>query len=216
VTDHWSEAPTLHGEFVLLRPTAMVDVDGLARAHDDPETLRFFPYGIESEPPSVASVGHALRSGRQTLTQVDAATGEIVGTTSIYNMSEPHGRVTVGYTWLASRVRGTAINAESKLLVLEHAFDTLGARRVELNVDDQNVRSRAAVTAIGATQEGELRRHARRRDGTVRTTIVYSVTDDEWPRVRDGLRERISRRSGNRPAGRPVPVADPARARSAR
>ncbi|MCZ4556351.1 GNAT family protein [Rhodococcus maanshanensis] len=200
VTDHWSKPPTLRGEFVLLRPTTPADVDGLARAHDDPETLRFFPYGIESEPPSVASVDHALRSGRQTLTQVDAATGEIVGTTSIYNMSELHGRVTVGYTWLASRVRGTAINAESKLLVLEHVFGTLGARRVELNVDDQNVRSRAAVTAIGATEEGALRRHARRRDGTVRTTIVYSVTDEEWTRVRDGLLARISRRSANRPA----------------
>ena len=72
VTDHWSEAPTLRGELVLLRPTTPADVDGLAMAHDDPETLRFFPYGIESEPPSVASVDHALRSGRQTLTQVEA------------------------------------------------------------------------------------------------------------------------------------------------
>ncbi|MFC9922304.1 GNAT family N-acetyltransferase [Rhodococcus sp. NPDC127527] len=193
--DFWSETPTLQGEFVVLRPTTMADVEGLARAHDDPETLRYFPYGIESEPPSAASVEHALRSGRQTLTQLDASTGDIVGTTSIYNMSELHGRVTVGYTWLSSRVRGTAINPESKLLLLEHVFGVLRARRAELNVDDRNLRSRAAVTSIGATEEGALRSHARRRDGTWRTTMVYAVTADEWPQVREGLGAQVARRS---------------------
>jgi RimJ/RimL family protein N-acetyltransferase len=189
--DPWTMPPTLCGRRVVLRPMSMADASGLAQAHDDVDTLLFFPYGIESEPPSEHSVAHALQSGRQTLTQVDAQTGTIIGTTALYNMSKLHGRVTVGYTWLSSTVRGTAVNAESKLLVLEHIFSVLGARRVEFNVDDQNVRSRAAVLAIGAIEEGALRNHARRRDGSWRTTIVYSIIDSEWGLVRARLQARI-------------------------
>lgn len=190
----WGTAPTLRGQFVHIRPTDLADANGLAQSFDDPDTLRFFPYGIESEPPSAATVAHALTSGRMTLTQLDARSGVIVGTTSMYNISQHHGRVTVGYTWLSAKARGTAINSESKLLVMDHIFGALSARRVEFNVDDQNLRSRAAVLAIGATEEGALRKHARRRDGSWRTTIVYSVTDDEWPVVREALRSRVATR----------------------
>ncbi|MBL1078317.1 GNAT family N-acetyltransferase [Nocardia sp. 2] len=202
----WSEIPTLRGEFVLLRPTVLSDAAGLARAHDDPETLRYFPYGIESAPPSAETVSHALESGRQTLTIVDARGAEVIGTTSIYNMSEHHRRVTVGYTWLSAGVRGSACNPESKLLVLDHVFGTLRAARAEFNVDDLNTRSRRAVLAIGATEEGSLRRHARRRDGSWRTTIVYSIVDSEWPVVRERLADLVRRRS--EPTGR-VPAAAP-------
>lgn len=192
--DPWHTAPTLRGRHVLLRPTVLADVDGLARAYDI-ETTRYFLYGSESGPPSEETVGHALASGRLVLTQLDAATGEIVGTTSLYNMNAAHRRVTVGYTWLSSRVRGSAINSEAKLLLFEHCFSTLGAVRVELNVDELNQRSRRAVSAIGAVEEGALRKHARRRDGSWRTTMVYSVIDDEWPAVRDRLMARIELRA---------------------
>ncbi len=167
---------------------------GLARAYDD-DTFRYFPFGIESLPPTQETLRHALDSGRQTLTQVDAQTGEIVGMTSLYNLSELHRRVTIGYTWVSSGVRGSAINPESKLLLLDHVFGTLDAVRAEFNVDDLNVRSRRAVTALGASEDGALRRHTRRRDGTWRTTIVYSVIDEEWPSARAGLVERMHRRS---------------------
>jgi N-acetyltransferase len=169
----------------------MADVEGLANAHDDIDTLHFFPFGIESEPPSPRSVAHALQSGRQTLTQIDARSDEIIGTTPLYNMSKLHGRVTVGYTWLCTWARGSAINSESELLLLEHIFEVLGARRAEFNVDDQNLRSHAAVLALGATEEGALCSHARRRDGSWRTTVVYSVVDTDWPAVRAGLQARI-------------------------
>lgn len=191
--DHWRTTPTLRGAQVLLRPTVLADTAALARAYDV-ETTRYFLYGSESGPPTEQSVQHALDSGRQVLTQIDVGSGEVIGTTSIYNMSEVHRRVTVGYTWLTSRVRGSAINSEAKLLLFDHCFSTLGAVRIELNVDELNERSRRAVTAIGARQEGALRKHARRRDGSWRTTIVYSVIDDEWPAVRAALVERISRR----------------------
>ncbi|MEO6795103.1 MAG: GNAT family protein [Mycobacterium sp.] len=191
--DHWTTAPTLRGEQVLLRPTVLADVAGLARAYDV-ESTRYFLYGSQSGPPTEQTVAQALASGRQVLTQVAVDTSEIVGTTSIYDMSEPHRRVTVGYTWLSARARGSAINSEAKLLLFDHCFGTLGAVRVQFNVDDLNERSRRAVRAIGATEEGALRRHARRRDGSWRTTMVYSVIDQEWPAVRARLVERISRR----------------------
>ncbi|MBS9534240.1 GNAT family N-acetyltransferase [Mycobacterium sp. M1] len=192
MTDHWATTPTLCGDHVLLRPTVLDDTPALARAYDV-ETTRYFLYGSESGPPTGETVQHALGSGRQVLTQIETATGAVVGTTSIYNMNEVHRRVTVGYTWLTSRVRGSAVNSESKLLLFDHCFGTLGAVRVELNVDELNERSRRAVTAIGATQEGALRKHARRRDGSWRTTIVYSVIDDDWPAVRARLVQRINR-----------------------
>lgn len=189
--DPWATAPTLHGRYVTLRPLSIDDADALAAAHDDPDTLRFFPYGIESEPPTARTVQHALASNRQTLALVDVRTGAVTGTTSLYNMSELHGRATIGYTWISAATRGTGINAESKLLLLQHVFDTLGARRVEFIVDELNSRSRAAVHALGAQQEGALRQHARRRDGSWRTSIVYSVIDSEWPDVRAHLQARI-------------------------
>lgn len=191
--DHWATAPTLRGEHLLLRPTVLADVAGLARAYDV-ESTRYFLYGSQSGPPTEQSVAEALASQRQVLTQVDVPTGDIVGTTSIYDMSELHRRVTVGYTWLSSRVRGSAVNSESKLLLLDHCFGALGAVRVQFNVDDLNERSRRAVQAIGATQEGALRRHARRTDGSWRTTMVYSVIDEEWPAARARLVERIRSR----------------------
>ncbi|BBX22019.1 N-acetyltransferase [Mycolicibacter terrae] len=194
-TDYWAGAPTLGGDHVLLRPTELADVTGLARAHDV-ESTRYFLYGSQSGPPTERSVAEALASQRQVLTQVEVATGDIVGTTSIYDMSEPHRRVTVGYTWLTARVRGSAINSESKLLLLDHCFGTLGAGRVQFNVDDLNERSRRAVLGIGATEEGALRRHARRSDGSWRTTMVYSVIGEEWPPLRARLVERINRRAG--------------------
>lgn len=193
--DHWATAPTLRGDRVLLRPTELADVDGLARAYDV-ESTRYFLYGSQSGPPTEQSVAETLASQRQVLTQVEVATGEIVGTTSIYDMSEPHRRVTVGYTWLSARARGSAINSESKLLLLDHCFGTLGAGRVQFNVDDLNERSRRAVLGIGATEEGALRRHARRSDGSWRTTVVYSVIGEEWPSVRARLVQRINRRAG--------------------
>ncbi len=179
--------PTLRGHRVLLRPLMSSDVNGLIAAHDDDETLRYFPHGIESEPPSERTVAHDLASGRRVLTQIDTLADRIVGTTSLYNMDQAHARVTVGYTWLAASVRGSGFNRESKLLLLDYVFNDLGAKRAEFNVDNENIRSRRAVLALGATEEGSLREHARRRDGSWRTTVVYAILAEEWPQVRQRL-----------------------------
>ena len=202
-SEYWQQPPTLRGDHVLLRPLESSDTEGLMAAHDDPDTLRYFPYGIESQPPSPETVAVALSSGRQVLVPVDLRDGRIVGTTSLYNMDERHGRVTIGYTWYSRRARGTSCNPECKLLLLDHIFGTLGAVRAEFTVDDRNLPSRNAVTALGAVEEGVLRRHARRRDGTRRDTVVYGILAEEWPAARTRLSERIARRAGTADASAP-------------
>ena len=195
---HWGITPSLHGRFVSLRPTDMTDIHGLVMAHDDPDTLKFFPYGLESEPPSMESLENALRSGRQVMTQNEVSSGRIIGTTSMYNMDETHRRITVGYTWISASARGKVFNLESKLLLLDHIFGTVGGTRAEFYADDLNLRSRRALLSLGASEEGHLRKHARRRDGSWRTTVIYSMTDDDWPLVRSNIENQILERCSMR------------------
>ncbi|MCL9760530.1 GNAT family N-acetyltransferase [Frankia sp. AiPa1] len=196
--DSWEQVPTLRGEFVLLRPTVPADARPLAAAYDDEGTLEYFPFGVESDPPSAATVEYALASGRQVLTQVDLRSGAVCGSTSLHQHDRQRRQLTIGHTWLSASVRGGPVNVEAKLLLMTHAFDTLRAVRVQWNVDDRNARSRRAVLGLGATEEGVLRRHARRRDGTWRDTVVFSVLDTEWPEVRERLTARVHARTGGR------------------
>ncbi len=202
--ERWGRTPTLRGEYVLLRPTLPSDATPLAVAHDDDATLEFFPHGLDSQPPSPATVAHMLASpGRLSLTQLDLGSDAVIGTTALYDLNPERRRLTIGYTWLSSVARGTPVNAEAKLLLLTHAFETLEVVRVEFNVDDRNTRSRRAVLALGASQEGVLRKHARRRDGSWRDTVIFSIVDDEWPAVRRRLTARVNALASPRPQDRP-------------
>ncbi len=185
---HWHEAPTLRGESVLLQPLEETDWQALVKAHDGPEILRYFPFGPESEPPSAETVAAAVRDpARHALVQVDVEKTTVVGTTSLYLMDEAKRQLTVGYTWLSEATRGGPINVEAKLLLFRYAFGTLGAVRVQLYVDVLNQRSLRAVDRLGAQREGVLRKHARRRDGSWRDTVVFSVIDDDWKAVEENL-----------------------------
>jgi len=100
--------------------------------------------------------------------------------------------VHLGATLYGRRWWGTAVNPESKLLLLTHCFDDCGFGRVKIQTDARNVHSQAAIAKLGAQREGVLRRHMRREDGTFRDTVVYSILADEWPDVRAGLRARLA------------------------
>jgi RimJ/RimL family protein N-acetyltransferase len=185
---HWHEAPTLRGETVLLRPLEEADWQALAQAHDGPEILRYFPFGPDSAPPSAETVAAAVRDpARQALAQVSLATAAVVGSTSLYQIDEARRQLTIGYTWFSESSRGGPLNVEAKLLLFRYAFDMLGAVRVQLNVDLLNQRSLRAVDRLGAQREGVLRRHARRRDGSWRDTVVFSVIDEDWKAVEENL-----------------------------
>ena len=103
--------------------------------------------------------------------------GRVLGSTRYHDIVPAAGRVEIGYTWYATGVQGTGVNPAAKLLLLEHAFDTLGCGVVALRTDRLNARSRAAIQALGAQLDGVLRHHQPRPDGTVRDTALYSILD---------------------------------------
>jgi RimJ/RimL family protein N-acetyltransferase len=118
--------------------------------------------------------------------------GSVVGTSSYLDVSVADARLEVGSTAYAPAVWGSPVNPEAKLLLLEQAFEVLRVGRVQLKTDVRNVRSQRAIARLGARHEGTLRRYQRRSDGSVRDTVMFSVTAEEWPAVRDGLRARLA------------------------
>ncbi len=120
-------------------------------------------------------------------------TGAIVGTTRYHDIVSPIDRVEIGYTWYAARWQRTHVNAAAKLLLLAHAFDTVGCRVVGLRTDILNLRSQRAIEALGARRDGVIRHHHVRRDGSVRDTVMYSILVAEWPDARARLTERAQR-----------------------
>lgn len=117
--------------------------------------------------------------------------GRVVGSTRYMDIQPASKGVEVGWTWYARSVWGTVVNPECKFLLLRHAFEDWGAIRVQLKTDDKNLHSQNAILKLGAKFEGRLRNHRFRRDGTIRDSMMYSITKEEWPAVREGLLKRV-------------------------
>jgi RimJ/RimL family protein N-acetyltransferase len=130
--------------------------------------------------------------GRLAFAVLDAATGEVRGSTSFYDWEPRQLRVEIGHTYYAPRWWGTSNNPACKLLMLRHAFDTWGCARVALRADARNTRSLAAIARLGAKPEGVLRSHRVAPDGSRGDTAYFSILADEWPAVRDGLLARLT------------------------
>jgi RimJ/RimL family protein N-acetyltransferase len=141
----------------------------------------------------LAALAARARGERFPYAQLDADTGEVLGTTSYYEVQPEVRTLAIGYTWLGRRWWRTGHNTDSKLLLLSHAFDELGAARVVWHTDVRNERSRAAILRLGATFEGVLRKHRILADGTWRDTAQYAMTDEDWPAARDRLRASLDR-----------------------
>ncbi|MGW6877172.1 GNAT family N-acetyltransferase [Streptomyces xanthophaeus] len=134
---------------------------------------------------------------------VDTSSGRIAGSTRLMAIQSAHRRLEIGWTFLGRSWQGTGVNTEAKLLMLAHAFESMGMNRVELLTDVRNTRSRAAIAGLGATHEGTLRRHMVMRDGWVRDTAVYALTRPEWPASKAALEARLplgGRARGARPS----------------
>ena len=137
------------------------------------------------------------------------ATGRPLGSSRFMSMAPAHRRLEIGWTWLAADLPADGREPEVKLLQLEHAFETLGAKRVEFKTDARNDRSRAALAGIGATFEGVFRRHQLIvPDGRVRDSAWYAIVDEDWPAVRERLRRACSEGRQRAAAGGPM-TADP-------
>jgi RimJ/RimL family protein N-acetyltransferase len=124
----------------------------------------------------------------------DAATGELIGSTRYHDIVSAIDRVEIGYTWYRQSRQRSGVNTTCKLLLLAHAFDSLGCKVVGLRTDNFNFRSQRAIEALGARKDGVLRHHAMRRDGSVRDSVLYSILGAEWPDVRRHLELRLARR----------------------
>lgn len=180
----------LEGDRVRLEPLGPQHTDALVEAADDPTLFTWT--GISPLPTDRAGAtafidGALAMPDRIAYLQVDAATGRPVGSTSFYLINPKLRFVAIGYTWLSTSAQGTGINTESKYLMLRHAFDDQQSVRVEWHTHEANARSRAAVTKLGATFEGLLRKHRPLPDGSWRTTALFSMVDDDWPAVRPRL-----------------------------
>jgi RimJ/RimL family protein N-acetyltransferase len=189
------ERIVLAGRFVRLEPIEERHRDDLmAAAAEDPVTFRYMGTDL-SVGASVwdAYLADAQRPDYVAWATVDAASGRAIGSSRFGDIAPEHGRVEIGWTWIAPSHQRSATNTEAKLLQLGYAFDELGATRVALKTDGRNLRSQAAIERLGAQREGTLRRHIRMPDGFIRDTVYFSILSEEWPAVRARLEERLAR-----------------------
>lgn len=200
------EPVTLRGRVVRLEPMRIEHVDALAKVGLDPELWRWIPSPVRDAQEMRAYVETALeeRSRGASLPFVifEQAGGEVIGSTRYGNIEPRHFRLEIGWTWITAHQQRTGANTEAKLLLLTHAFEALGANRVELKTDALNAKSRAAIRRIGAVEEGTLRSHmvipwAHR----IRDTVYFSIIRSEWPQTKARL-EELSRASGPPPPAR--------------
>ena len=192
---------TLEGHGIRLEPLINEHHDGLAVAAADgrlwelwftsvPETDQTHDYITNAL--AGQDAGHMLPWAVRELTS-----GMIIGSTRYHDIVAEIDRVEIGYTWYARRWQRSHVNTSCKLLLLGHAFDTLGCKVVGLRTDNFNFASQRAIEALGAKKDGVIRHHLARRDGTVRDSVIYSILASEWPDVKRHLEFRLTRHESN-------------------
>lgn len=186
---------TLEGMHVRLEPLAGAHLKGLAEIGLDEELWRWIPTPVRTTEEMAAYIATALKEQEQGMSLpfaiVEKASGRAIGSTRYGNIDRTHHRVEIGWTWVAREWQRTAMNTETKYLLLRHAFETLGCMRVELKTDSLNERSRAAILRIGAREEGIFRNHMITASGRIRHTVYFSIIDSEWPAVKARLEAKL-------------------------
>lgn len=192
----WVEPITLEGRVARLEPLRPDHAPGLYTASQDPHIWRYL---TQYQPTSLAEmerwVALALHE-RQTKEDLpfvifERSTDTVVGSTRYLTVQPQHRNLEIGWTWLASEARRTPINTECKYLLLRHAFETLGAIRVQFKTDSRNETSQRAIERLGAVKEGILRNHVIMPDGYFRHSVYYSILDSEWPTIKAQLEEKM-------------------------
>ncbi len=161
-------AAAMDGELWRLRVTSVPEPDQTRRYIEDALAMR--------------EAGHRLA-----FAVLDAASGTVLGSSSYHDILPAVKRVEIGYTWYAARCQRTHVNTTCKLLLMGHAFDTLGCHVVGWRTDNFNYASQRGIERLGAHKDGVIRGHALRRDGTIRDTVMYSMRAGEWPEARAQL-----------------------------
>ncbi|WP_250027175.1 bifunctional pyridoxamine 5'-phosphate oxidase family protein/GNAT family N-acetyltransferase [Paractinoplanes maris] len=193
----WAAPVPLAGRHVRLEPLTLGHAAGLVEALGDDEVWRYLPAHRPQTVPAMRDYLARLLSARWAGSQVawaqiEAGTGRVIGLTSYHDIDPERRALAIGHTAVGRPWWRTGVNTEAKLLLLEQAFDVLGAERVFWYTDIRNERSQQAIARLGAVREGVLRRHKQRPDGSWRDTVVFGMTADEWPAAGDRLRERLA------------------------
>ena len=185
------EPTTLKARGITLVPLALEHEDALRAAAADGELWNLRVTSVPEPDQTRAYIQSALQmredGHRFAFAVTDDATGTVLGSTSFHDILPAVKRVEIGYTWYAQRCQRTHVNTTCKLLMLTHAFDTLGCRTVGWRTDNFNFASQRAIERLGAKKDGVIRGHAMRRDGTIRDTVMYSLRSGEWPEVQAQL-----------------------------
>jgi RimJ/RimL family protein N-acetyltransferase len=194
---------TLTGKYVVLEPLRQDHHDGLVEAARDGELWHLWYTSVPDPHHMAAEIERRLALQDRgamlpfTTRLLDPATGgpgRVIGMTTYMNIDVDTPRVEIGSTWNAASTHGSGTNPDSKLLLLRHAFETLGCPAVEFRTHWLNHQSREAIARLGAKQDGVLRSHSRSSDGALRDTVVFSILEHEWPMVRNGLELRLAKR----------------------
>ena len=190
---------TLEGRGIRLEPLAHNHGDDLASAASDGSLWELWFTNVPEPRDVGAYIASQLKSQQEghlvPWAVRDLATNTIVGATSYHDIVPAIDRVEIGGTWYARRHQRTGVNTTCKLLLLTHAFETLGCQVVGFRTDNFNFRSQAAIAALGAKKDGVIRHHKLRRDGSVRDTVMFSMLATEWPDVKRYLELRLQRQS---------------------
>ncbi len=185
---------TLEFNGVRLEPLGLHHLDGLRAAAADGELWNLRVTSVPEPQDTEAYIRMGLETpNRVAFAVVDASSDTVIGTTSYHDIMPAIDRVEIGYTWYAKSRQRSHVNTSCKLLLLSHAFDTLGCAVVGLRTDNFNYASQAAIERLGAKKDGVLRHHAPRRDGTVRDTVMYSIVRGEWLEIKSHLHYKLSR-----------------------
>ena len=187
----WVEPVVLEGSRVRMEPLSMAHFDDLAAVAFDLPIWQWTIMGPQDEAGLrrwlESALANAEAGTERPFATIDLASGRAVGSSRYMSIVPEHKRLEIGWTWLATSAQRTGINREAKLLQLTHAFETLGANRVEFKTHVRNERSRTAIAGIGATFEGTFRSHSIMPDGSIRDSAYFSVIAPEWPDVKARL-----------------------------
>lgn len=190
----WSAAPALENAHARLEPLTEARAGELAGAAGTLGTFRYFSRGPdELSEGGMARFIRLLREQPATVPfcVIEPGSGRAVGITTYLDIRPAHRGLEIGWTWYGPAYRATRLNPACKLLLMEHAFERLGAIRVALKTDERNAASRAAILKLGARFEGIMRENIVMQDGFRRSTAMYSVLEAEWPPVKRGLEARL-------------------------
>ena len=191
------EPVILSDDRVRLEPLGLQHEDGLRHAAADGELWMIRVTSVPEPGDTRGYIERALQGfaegHRLAFAVLDATSGEVIGCSSYHDIVPAVERLEIGYTWYAKSRQRTHVNASAKLLLMRHAFETLGAKLVGWRTDNFNFASQRAIERLGARKDGVIRHHAVRRDGTIRDTVMYSMTAGEWPEAKAELLARLAR-----------------------